>query len=55
MTVEKIKFIRKNDIDAGFRNTKQKTIIFVLNDGWNDYNIKTAFDVYYKDDANKTY
>ncbi len=52
MVEKRIKFVKKEDMHNEFINSQQETIIFELNEGWNDYNIMTSFDVYYKDRSN---
>lgn len=49
MTVKKVKFVKKDEMHSEYINAKRNTLLFELNEGWNDYNIMTDFYAFYKD------
>lgn len=53
MTVKKVKFVTKTVMHSEYINASRNTLLFELNEGWNDYNIMTAFNAFYKDEGGK--
>lgn len=53
MTVKKVKFVKKADMHSEYINSSRNTLLFELNEGWNDYTIKTSFNVFHKDESGK--